>query len=582
TGASISVLAVNGEFLKVTYRSGTGYIAAVYADIAAAYQTQEETDYSQLKSGDSGDAVRALQQALTELKFYSGATDGKFSASTLAAVKAFQKKNGYVQTGILTPAQQKLLFEGRPKNASGKTASVKTLPPIDGYPMAQGDKGEAVRALQTALKTLGYYSGALNGVYDSATDAAVKAFQRAKGLTADGKAGDKTQKVINALTSTPTPVPDGIPTQTPVQTPINATNVIVMQNGTRGVAVKNLQKRLVELGYYTCTIDGIFDSNDIAAVKAFQKKNGLNADGIAGLETQLILFSDAALPYATATPAPTAQQSATVTPTPTSTPDLTQMLKSGSKGTEVTRLQERLEELNYFHVSVDGLYGPATSMAVRLFQRQNGLTADGVAGTKTLQAIYSSGAKAYAAAATPTPTPVADTTMRLGDMGAKIKAMQQRLVTLGYMKKADGAFGPSTYAAVLAFQQKNGLTISGEVDTVTLRKLNSSSAKRSDAAGSPTVKPTQTPSAGFDAPKASQVRYANWYTEIRTRARAMPDVTIYDPDTGLHYKLHMFSFGKHADCEPPTAADTAIMNQVCGTNNWTPHAVWVIFSDGRV
>ena len=102
-----------------------------------------------------------------------------------------------------------------------------------------------------------------------------------------------------------------------------------------------------------------------------------------------------------------------------------------------------------------------------------------------------------------------------------------------------------------------------------------------------TAAPTATPVPqsyvqGFSAPKAADVRYANWYTEIRARAKAMPDVTIYDPDTGLHYELHMFSFGKHADSETPTAEDTAIMNQVCGINNWTAKAVWVIFSDGRV
>ena len=89
-------------------------------------------------------------------------------------------------------------------------------------------------------------------------------------------------------------------------------------------------------------------------------------------------------------------------------------------------------------------------------------------------------------------------------------------------------------------------------------------------------------SVGFVTPSASQVQYANWYSVIRDIARKMPDVVIYDPETGLHFNLHMFSFGKHADSETPTAADTAILNRMVGVNTWTPKFVWVIFPNGQV
>ncbi len=583
---TISVLAKNGEFLKVSYNGKTGYAVATYVDVPTEYQAEDADGYVELKSGSTGKAVKALQQALKELKFYSGTDSGTFNKALTTAVKAYQKKNGFVQTGIMTAAQQKLLFEGRPKNATGKTVSVKTVPTIEGFPLEQGDVGDAVADLQTALTTLGYYDGECSGTYDAATKAAVKAFQKAKGLYQDGKAGDKTLTAIRLLTTTPTPVPDGY--VEPSATPLTANNVIVMQNGTRGVAVKNVQKRLVALGYYAIEPDGIYDSDDIAAVKAFQKKNGLTADGKADLNTQLILFSDAALPYATATPSPTQKTSATATPAPSATPNVNALLKVGSTGEDVTLLQERLKELNYFSGDADGIYGSNTATAVRMFQRTNGMTVDGVAGVKTLTAVYASTAQKRGTTASKTTdtseqTVKKDTTLRLGDTGTEVKTAQQRLVDLGYMRKADGSFGPATYAAVLQFQQQNKLTVTGEIDSKTMAKLKSSSAKK---AGTSTTA-TNTPKpvnyvTEFTVPKASEVRYANWYTEIRDRARAMPDVTIYDPDTGLHYKLHMFSFGKHADAEPPTAADTAIMNQVCGENSWTAHAVWVIFSDGRV
>lgn len=64
-------------------------------------------------------------------------------------------------------------------------------------------------------------------------------------------------------------------------------------------------------------------------------------------------------------------------------------LKSGSKGEDVTRLQERLKELGYFTLEPDGNFGTDTKAAVKAFQKANGLKSDGIAGTKTLTALYS-------------------------------------------------------------------------------------------------------------------------------------------------------------------------------------------------
>jgi len=64
-------------------------------------------------------------------------------------------------------------------------------------------------------------------------------------------------------------------------------------------------------------------------------------------------------------------------------------LKSGSKGEEVTRLQERLAELGYYTLAPDGTYSAETKAAVKTFQDANGLKADGIAGTKTLTLLYS-------------------------------------------------------------------------------------------------------------------------------------------------------------------------------------------------
>lgn len=58
--------------------------------------------------------------------------------------------------------------------------------------------------------------------------------------------------------------------------------------------------------------------------------------------------------------------------------------KMGSRGDEVRRIQQKLKNWGYYTGSVDGIYGSQTQNAVRKFQRDNGLTVDGIAGPKTL------------------------------------------------------------------------------------------------------------------------------------------------------------------------------------------------------
>lgn len=61
--------------------------------------------------------------------------------------------------------------------------------------------------------------------------------------------------------------------------------------------------------------------------------------------------------------------------------------KYGSRGTEVRTIQEKLKRWGYYSGSVDGIYGSQTVSAVKSFQKKNGLTVDGIAGTQTLKAM---------------------------------------------------------------------------------------------------------------------------------------------------------------------------------------------------
>jgi len=142
-----------------------------------------------------------------------------------------------------------------------------------------------------------------------------------------------------------------------------------------------MQQRLYDLGYLKTKPDGNFGAATEQALIAFQKKNKLNADGIAGASTLTLLNSKTT--------------SASVTPTAAPT-----TLKRGDSGADVKLLQQRLRELGYITFAADGQFGSGTQNAIIAFQKANGLKADGVAGASTQTKLYSSTAKAATTPAT--------------------------------------------------------------------------------------------------------------------------------------------------------------------------------------
>lgn len=135
-----------------------------------------------------------------------------------------------------------------------------------------------------------------------------------------------------------------------------------------GEAVLELQERLMELGYLSLEEPTqYFGSGTEYALELFQRQHGLEQDGVAGTETQLLLFGDDAQPY---------------------------VLKEGAEGRDVKMLQEQLVELGYLEEDdVDRIYGPTTIAAVKAFQDRNDLRDDGKAGEKTLAKLSSDDAR---------------------------------------------------------------------------------------------------------------------------------------------------------------------------------------------
>ena len=184
------------------------------------------------------------------------------------------------------------------------------------------------------------------------------------------------------------------------------------------------------------------------------------------------------------------------TTTATTTPATTAALQKGSHGDAVKAMQRKLIALGHLSGGADGIFGPATKKAVTAFQQANGLNADGVADAQTLSAIDSASTAAKAAAPTaPASTAV---TLKKGSTGDAVKAMQRKLIALGYLSGgADGIFGPATKKAVTAFQTASGLVANGVADAFTLTALETA------AAAPPTTAPTQSADQSGTQPSAS-------------------------------------------------------------------------------
>ena len=130
---------------------------------------ESEDGYTTLQEGDSGEAVKALQTKLKELGFFTGTPLGNYKSLTVAAVRAYQAKNGLTVDGVASPALQKRIFE---ETVPGVT-STPTIEP-SGETLKYGSTGESVKALQRALQELGYFSGSIGGNYLAQTEAAVQ------------------------------------------------------------------------------------------------------------------------------------------------------------------------------------------------------------------------------------------------------------------------------------------------------------------------------------------------------------------------------------------------------------------------
>lgn len=135
----------------------------------------------------------------------------------------------------------------------------------------------------------------------------------------------------------------------------------ILRRGCQGEDVIELQKLLAHWGNYAGSLNGIFDTSVEEAVIAFQHRVFLKEDGIVEQLTWLALYTGA----------------------PSSMP----LLKRGSRGQNVVRLQEVLKASKVYSATIDGIFGSITEESVKAFQKRRGLVPDGIVGSYTWLAL---------------------------------------------------------------------------------------------------------------------------------------------------------------------------------------------------
>ncbi len=200
--------------------------------------------------------------------------------------------------------------------------------------------------------------------------------------------------------------------------PVVQAATIVAQPGDNNDTVKDINQMLKSLGYYYGTVSNYYGTSTKAAVKLFQRANGLSDTGIVDQETYNLLLKlsggsgqapspapdPTPQPEPTPKPQPNPEPMPNPTPKPTPNPGSGIVAQLGDNNETVTEIKTMLKSLGYYYGSISPYYSTSTKYAVAMFQSAKGLKSTGTVDSETyelLKSLY----RGNNPTPTPTPTP---------------------------------------------------------------------------------------------------------------------------------------------------------------------------------
>lgn len=316
--------------------------------------------------------------------------------------------------------------------------------------LERGSQGEAVTRLQQTLTEIGVYDGPITGFYGELTEAAVVRFQQRNNLSPDGIFGSNTEAALYNRPST------SVQSYNVPFEPSNRT----WQRGNEDPEIKAIQTTLKNAGYYRGPITGFFGRLTEEALQNYQNDKGLDVTGTFNASTRAALFGQSS-----ATIAAKANAKPQARPAAAATQQSPQPLRRGDSGDRVVVLQRRLQDLGYYDGGINGRFNNLTEAAVLRFQQDKGLAVTGIVNAQTVEQINNSRAEPVEPQDFNNPIQLG---LQRGSSGTAVRELQQRLQAFNaFDGEIDGAFGPRTEAALVRFQQANGLAATGRVDEQT-------------------------------------------------------------------------------------------------------------------
>lgn len=199
--------------------------------------TSTTTSSSSLKLGSTGDAVEKLQKRLQELGYYNGSIDGDFGKGTEDALKLYQEQAGLYVDGIAGSASKAIYNSDAPKYKAEETTVENKKEDIaqtsatseEETTDTQENSVEDIFAIQERLIELGYYEGDADGDFGPKTEAAIKAFQAANGITQTGSADEFTLEVLYSTDAVENPTPETTEDTEDTEQPTEALKVVTSE-----------------------------------------------------------------------------------------------------------------------------------------------------------------------------------------------------------------------------------------------------------------------------------------------------------------------------------------------------------------